>query len=61
MVHALARVAFFDFAQIKTRTNMFTITIDHCSARVLRLTVVSTAASKGYLTREKSQSLTLRR
>lgn len=31
------------------------------SARVLRLTVVSTAASAGYLTLEKSRSLTLRR
>ncbi|MFM8884703.1 MAG: hypothetical protein ACKOH7_07895, partial [Solirubrobacterales bacterium] len=30
-------------------------------ARVLRLTVVSSASSSGYLTREKSQSLTLRR
>jgi secreted trypsin-like serine protease len=30
-------------------------------ARVLRLTVVSSASSNGYLTREKSQSLTLRR
>ena len=49
--------------QKKKLTAKFTRTVRRKlrSARVLRLTVVSSAASSGYLAREKSWSLTLRR